>query len=663
MPEKEQILNTNLAEKKKSPIYGRQLRPILLALFAATIPHVNNLHLWVIFWCLGLWGFIWRASGKARPVLNTYFTAFLAIAGFGGALLSFGGALHTDAYVALLSVMAGLKPLESRCYRDYMISLFLAYFMVITNLFYSDELGMTLYMFGSVLLTTAVLIHLQHPAGSVKQKFRLASVIMLQAIPVMLILFFLFPRIQGNILGIAQRTGRSGFSDKMSPGRLSSLAQNDAIAFRVTFEGPVPPQDQLYWRGIVFTLFDGREWTRGIRLPASSSLLRAENPVNYTLTLEPHNDRWLFALDMPGTKPAGGYMLSDFTLMAHRPVGERKLYQMTSYTSYDTGPMEKWERRVAELPPGSNPRSAAMAQTWAASGMGPEEIVKTALRHFREKGFVYTLEPPLLGTQPVDDFLFETRRGYCEHYASAFVFLMRAAGIPARVVAGYQGGEINPYGGYLIVRQAHAHAWAEVWFSGKGWTRTDPTAVVAPERVEGRLEDALSANDLFRFFSMPKTGWMGSLLTNMRFGWDMVNAYWNLWIMAYSLQDQTGLLAKLGIRVEGGKWILKTALLITGLIAVVFFLFFLRMRHKAAPKRDPVRDVYAEFCRKLERKGVPRRPEMGPADYAKTAMAALPDLKKEISDITGLYIRMRYGEEGNREMLRQFRSQVRDLRI
>ncbi|MGE0085790.1 MAG: DUF3488 and DUF4129 domain-containing transglutaminase family protein [Desulfococcaceae bacterium] len=651
-----------MTENKKSMTYGRQLRPIILALLAATAPHVNNLRLWVIFWCLGLWVFIWHASGKGRPVVSRFFMPVLAIAGFSGALISSGGALHTDSYVALLSIMAGLKPLESRSYRDYMITVFLAYFMVITNLFYSDELGMTIYMFGSVLLTTAVLIHLQHPAGSVKQKFRLAATIMLQAIPVMLILFFLFPRIQGNIMGIAQRTGRSGFSEKMSPGRFAALARNDEIAFRVTFDGPVPPPELRYWRGIVFMNFDGRAWTKGIRFPANAYLLRTENPVDYTITLEPHNERWLFALDMPGTKPDGGYMLGDFTLMSHRPVGERKLYKMTSYTSYETGPLEKWERRVTEIPAGSNPRSAELAQTWAASGMGPEEIVKTALRHFREKEFVYTLEPPLLGTHPVDDFLFETRKGYCEHYASAFVFLMRAAGIPARVVGGYQGGEVNPYGGYLIVRQAHAHAWAEVWFSGKGWTRTDPTAAVAPERVEGRPEDALSDTDLFNLFSLTGTGWLGSIFTNIGFGWDMVNAYWNIWFMTYSLQDQTGMLAKLGIRTDSWKWLVKTALLAAGLIAFTVFLFSVRMWQKSAKAKDPVRTVYDRFCRKLEKKGVFRLPETGPLDYADTVISARPDLKADISEITDLYIRMRYGAGWDRELMRQFRSRVRAFR-
>ncbi len=639
--------------------YGRQLRPIVLALLIATAPHVNNLHMWVIFWCLGLWGFIWRASGKGQRVINRFFMPFLAIAGFGAAMISFGGALNTDTYVALLSVMAGLKPLESRSYRDYMISIFLAWFMVITNLFYSDELGMTLYMFGSVLFTTAVLIHLQHPAGSVKQNFRMAAVIMVQALPVMLILFFLFPRIQGNIMGIAQRTGRSGFSEKMSPGRLSSLAQNDAIAFRVTFDGPVPRPDLLYWRGIVFMNFDGREWTKGVRLPADISPLRSENPVTYTLTLEPHNDRWLFALDLPSARPPGGYMLADFTLMAYRPVGERKLYKMTSYTSYETGPIAKWEKRATLLPPGSNPRSAALARTWAESGMSHEEIAETALRHFSENGFVYTLEPPLLGTNSVDDFLFETRKGYCEHYASAFVFLMRAAGIPARVVGGYQGGEFNPYGGYLIVRQAHAHAWAEIWLEGKGWTRTDPTAAVAPERVQGSLEDVLGAND---FFTFSKTGWLGSILSNMGFGWDMVNAYWNMWFMTYSLQDQTGILAKLGIRTDSWKWIVKTVLLAVGLIAFTVFLFSVRMWHKSAKTKDPVSAVYDRFCRKLEKKGIPRMPETGPLDYADAVISAMPERKAEISEITDLYIQIRYGAGGDRKMIKTFASRVRAFR-
>lgn len=642
--------------------YDPKLRAVIIALLAATAPHVNNLKLWVIFWCLLIWGFIWYASGKRKTVLPRYVMVPGAIAGFGGALLSFGGALYTDTYVALLSVMAGLKPLEAKSYRDHMLCVFLAYFMVITNLFYSDEVGMTLYMFASVLLTTVVLIHLQHPAGLFRQKSRVAAVIMLQAIPVMLILFFLFPRIQGNVLGIARRTGRSGFSDTMSPGRLSNLARNNDIAFRVSFDGPAPRGGLLYWRGIVFLHFDGSRWSKGNRLPSASFLEKAENPVNYTITLEPHNDRWLFALDMPGTVPSGSRLMSDYTLLARRPVSERKMYKMTSYTLYDTGALDKWEDAARKIPRGSNPRAAALAEKWSAAGTEAEEMVNTALRYFRENEFYYTLEPPLLGRHAVDDFLFETRRGYCEHYASAFVFLMRAAGIPARVVGGYQGGEMNPYGEYMIVRQSHAHAWAEVWISGKGWTRADPTASVAPARIEGTPADALAPEELFSFFSFPQSGWIGSIFRNFGFGWDMINTYWNLWIMTYSLEDQAGLLARLGIRTDSRSWPVQSALLAIGLIALFIFLFTLRMWRKASREKDRALEIYERFCRKMERKGFPRKPAQGPADYADRLIAAAPDQKEDIARIRDLYIRLRYGQQGgDKNALRELALQVRRL--
>lgn len=629
--------------------FDADLPPLLGALLVAGMPHFFRLPPWITAWCLLLWGYALAGARRSWIRPGRLLLSAVAVAGFGLTLLTFGGGLDSDAYVGLLSIMASLKPLEIRSFRDKIVTVFLAYFMVLANLFYSDTLIMTLYLFGSVLVTTTVLIHINHPRGAAKGKLRLAGLLMIQAIPLALILFFLFPRVQGGLWGLTRKTaGTSGFSDSMSPGSVSNLVENTAVAFRVQFDGPIPSPELRYWRGVVFVFFDGKGWRRMPGLRPQWTPMTGGKPVEYAITLEPHRDQWLFALEMPGSIPDRGVLLNDHTIASRRPVNERRGYRMLSYLEYNTGPLQQWERISLQVPARGNVQARALAEEWARESASPREVVSRALDYFRETGFVYTFQPPLLGSEPVDDFLFRTRKGYCEHFASAFAFLMRAADIPARVVGGYQGGELNPYGDYLIVRQSDAHAWTEVWFSDTGWTRVDPTLAVAPERARRGVQDVLSLEDRARLSFLPDLGPLTDLLRSARLGWDSVNAYWTLWVMGYTQQDQQNLLNRIGIRTDTWKWALWTILIAAGLIAFLTLAFAVGLKYRSLEKKDPARRIYDAFRKKLARRGIDATPSQGPLDFAETVIRRRPDLNDPVREITNLYVRLRYGTPGRK---------------
>ncbi len=643
------------------PSFHRFAPATVIALAPALAPHVVELPAWITGWCVAMWAYAVAGTRRGWSPPGRFLLAALSIGGFGGALASFGGAFYSQSYVAVLAVMASLKTMECRRYRDVMISLFLAYFLVVANLFYNDELAVTLYMFLSVLITTAVLVHVHHPVGPPRLKVRLAGVILLQALPLTVILFYLFPRIEGNLWGLTQnKSGMSGFSDRMSPGSIARVVENDEIAFRVRFEGPIPPPDQRYWRGLTFLQFDGRNWHKSLRRPIRDPEIAGTGEVVYAVTLEPHDDHWLFALEMPAESPDDGFYMTDYTLISREPVRKRMRYQVRSLVNPRTGPMPGWERAALQLPRAGNPRARGLAEQWRTETADPRELADRALAHFRENSFFYTLEPPALGTHAVDDFLFETRRGYCEHYASAFAFLMRAAGVPARVVGGYLGGEINPYAEYMIVRQSDAHAWVEVHLSETGWTRVDPTSAVAPERVLQGMQEALSPEDLARLFSLPDLGAVTDMLRSMNLGWDAVNAFWLLWVMSYTAEDQAGLLSRLGIDTDDMLWTAKVGILLAGSAAVLLGFFALLANLRRERSVDPARRAYDRFCQKMARAGVVREASEGPRDFARRAAAARPDLAGTVDAVVNRYVQLRYGRpNGNDELLKGLEREVR----
>ncbi|MFN7883030.1 MAG: transglutaminaseTgpA domain-containing protein, partial [bacterium] len=362
-----------------------------------------------------------------------------------GIFLQYGTLFGREPGVALLSVMIALKLLELKSRRDATVLAFLACFLVITNFLYSQTLPTALLMLVAVVMVTATMIGFHQRQPALRQTTALAAQLLAQSIPLMVVLFVFFPRLPGPLWGLPRDSGQSvtGLSDSMSPGSFSQLSASADVAFRVEFAGAVPRTADLYWRGPVFWQFDGRTWSPGSASPGPTAapVVRAiSEPIAYTVTLEPHFERWLLALDMPSALPPEARATSDFALLANAPVRTRVRYEGRAALDYRANENETEAnlRRALQLPAGLNPRSLALAAGLRDAGLEPQQVIERLLARFRNEPFFYTTNPPLLGSEhTVDQFLFESRRGFCEHYASAFTFLMRAAGVPARVVTGY----------------------------------------------------------------------------------------------------------------------------------------------------------------------------------------------------------------------------------
>jgi protein-glutamine gamma-glutamyltransferase len=474
------------------------------------------------------------------------------------------------------------------------------------------------------------------------------------------VLFVLFPRVQGPLWGmpIDAYSGMSGLSDAMAPGAISQLSLSGAIAFRARFEGPVPPQDRLYWRGPVLTHFDGRTWRAAFPRPSEALPYPVSGPVvDYTVTLEPHDKKWLFALDVPGSVPSDALVTDDYQIQARAPVRNRKRYGMRSYTELQAGREQRQGALMGarQLPPGTNPQARALGADWARENATPQAIATKALALFRQQPFVYTLSPPpLLADHPVDSFLFDSRRGFCEHYASAFVFLMRAAGVPARVVTGYQGGEVNPVDDYLVVRQSDAHAWAEIWVEGKGWLRIDPTAAVSPLRIERGLASAVPEGDPVPALLRVDADW----LRGLRFRWEAAANAWDQWVLGYNPQRQRELLGRLGMGTPDW-WSLSLALCVAASVFVLALGTWALWQHKPS---DPLQRQWVRLSRKLGRRGLPRQSWEGPLDYAQRVAAAKPQLAHEIALIARLYAGLRYGGSAPPHLIRELTRRIRRLR-
>jgi transglutaminase-like putative cysteine protease len=631
-----------------------------LAMVAA--PHAERLPWWVIMLAVML--VLWRIYlGRARLALPRSWLTLMIVAGAtAGIYLTYRTIFGRDAGIALLIVMLALKLLETRSQRDGMLLTFLGYFLVITNFLYSQTVPTALYMVACVWIITSAMIGLNHmpPPRGYRNQLRTAGLMLAQSAPLMLVLFIFFPRVQGPLWGLPSDaySSVSGLSDTMSPGSLIDLSLSDAVAFRVKFKSAVPEGKFLYWRGPVMWDFDGHSWTTPRANRYGEPKFDATSPpVEYTVTLEPHNQRWLFALDLPGRVPPRALATTDLQLRAIAPVTNRMRYEMTSFLNYSYGLGESRSTldRALRLPPGANPRTIDFASALRQKFPDSKALMREVLLMFRNEKFFYTLSPPPLGEHAVDEFLFQTRSGFCEHYASAFAVLMRASGIPARVVTGYQGGEVNPVGNYMIVRQADAHAWTEVWFRDEGWVRVDPTAAVSPLRVESGIATALP--DSASLPLMVRGGY--SLLHKLRLNWDSLANSWNQWVLGYNPERQQQLLARAGI--DDATWRTLAVILIvtTGLIMLGLSLFMLRRLRTAV--HDPVKRAYLRFCRKLERKGLPRDPAEGPGDYAARLAALRPDLAPAVAAITRLYIALRYGASPDAAAVHRLQRQVRQF--
>jgi transglutaminase-like putative cysteine protease len=535
----------------------------LLGVIAWTVaPHFLHLPLWCLLLtvCVILWRALVAVTQTPLPGRWALFTV-LALA-IGLTLWSHRTVLGKDAGVTLLVVLMVLKTLELRARRDALVVFFLGFFIVLTNFLYTQSMAVAAAMVVSVwgLLTALVLAHMPVGRPPIVRAGRVAAQAALLGAPIMIVLFMLFPRVAPLWAVPQESLAKSGLSGTLRMGGVAELAIDDSIALRVRFEGAAPPPpNSLYWRGPVLSRFDGREWFRAQSRfrPASPRLQTRGPPLSYEMTLEPSQLPMLPLLEATSEPPqlsgVGAQQRSDLQWVTERPLTERVRLSARAWLDYSHGPLQSEIslRDDTELPSGFNPRTLA----WAVNlqrrpdlvNASTEQLAQAVLSHITA-GFIYTLTPGEYGDEngrhAIDEFWLDRREGFCEHFSAAFVVIMRALDVPARIVTGYQGADPVLQDGFVIVRNSHAHAWAEIWVEGRGWVRVDPTAAVAPERVV----QSRSLRPRPGFVAGAIEGLSPELMATLRRNWERVNHRWNQWVLHYSRDEQLDLLQRLGWR-------------------------------------------------------------------------------------------------------------------
>jgi transglutaminase-like putative cysteine protease len=643
------------------PARLQQLLWVIGCLALAAAPHLPGVPLWITLFTAS--SAAWRVAVEALRwrLPPTWLRSLIAICAMLGVLVTYRTLNGLEAGSAFLVVMGGMKLLETHNRRDMTVVVFVACFLLFATFLYNQSLLRLPYMLGTVwlLATTLMRIHLRGPM-SVREALRWTGRMLVQALPVTVLLFLFFPRLPGQFWAMPARSkATTGLSGDMSPGDVSELSISDEIAFRAKFTRAPPRPEQRYWRGPVLHDFDGRTW----RMSSVNYIERELQPTGpsyeYRIVLQPHQRKWVFALDAVTGWPRSTRRGFDYQLLAHDAIATLSSFNLTSHPDYriDGELPHALRFTTLRLPERRNPRSLELARNMRAASDDDAAFIRAVLKMFRTEKYFYTLEPPRLQLDSVDDFLFNTRRGFCEHFASAFTVLARAGGIPARVVTGYQGGEINPMTDYVVVRQSDAHAWSEVWLQGRGWVRVDPTAAVAPERVQRGRQGTLIDNEPVtrRLF-----GEVNALL-QLRMTWDAVNTFWNDQVVSFSQAQQESILERLGL--ERTDWRALGIALVASL-AGFFAALSLWLAWRFRPHNDDaVARAYQRLCRKLARRHLVRADHEGPNDYLQRVAAQRPQSSAALAEIRELYIGLRYGPNPQGAQLRRLKTAVRQLRV
>ena len=519
---------------------------LLIGQVLVIVPHLLHVPLWLTALWLGCAGWRIQVFRMRAHFPNTWLKAGLMLGSAFGVYLSRGSLIGLDAAVALLITAFILKMVEVRTRRDALVLIFLGLFAVVTSYLFNDSLVAALYSLLPVLALLAALLGLHQSSVAARpwSTLKLAASMLAQAVPLMLLLFVLFPRLE-PLWSLPQPTDKAitGLSSSMSPGDIAELGQSSALAFRARFVGEIPAQSALYWRALTLPHFDGRSWSVSQRVEGRSPQWQEQGePLDYSIIMQPSTQPWLFSLDTGSSAQADIRVMSDFRLQRNTPVNRAYQYQARSWPQALRQPSLalKEQREFLQLPRSGNPQTREWAQQLRRQYADDTDVVNALLRHFNQEPYHYTLKPPVLGSDSVDEFLFSSRRGFCAHYAGAMVFALRAAGIPARVVAGYQGGETNQAGQFVQVRQFDAHAWVEYWQAEQGWQTVDPTFQVAPERIERGLQEALQdeadifQGDVFSPLRYQHIAWLNQL----RMSWESLNYSWQSNILGYQRDSQ-----------------------------------------------------------------------------------------------------------------------------
>lgn len=674
----------SLFNKKFHISTGQEIQPdrqaliaLICAFLLAVSPHAARLPVWLAALAVILFSWSYKIVTARWRQPDSILRIIILFAVIVFLFKHYHTLLGRDAGVAMLIALTMLKFLELKSQRDFMLVVFLCMFIVLTSFLYSQSIWLGIYLLAVVIILFTVMMYLNHRVRhDLSGMLKRASSLVLMGLPIAVILFVLFPRLPGGLFGLPgdSHSGLTGMSDSMKPGSINELNLNENVAFRVGFSGQVPVANQRYWRGLVLEQYRQGVWKEAREEKAIKKQIRysADDVVEYSVLQEASNQKWLFSLDIPINRPAGLVWGAGQTLRSTRLLRERKRHQLQSAIAYGyIGVTEKELLRNLDTSSVTAWRVKQLASELYRNSPGSYGYINSVLAYYQQNNFVYSLQPPLLGNHPVENFMLETRKGYCEHYASSFTMMMRLAGIPARVVIGYQGGEWNEQGNYMIVRQSDAHAWSEVWIEKDGWVRVDPTSAVAPERIEyglsairqlveqGEELGNLSGEQLRSVLS-------GSLLKrtlkDLQMFWDGVNTRWYKWVIDYGAANQSSLLKWIGF--SQTNWS-KLVYLLIALVSVVVSLQAWLLFHRKKLV-DPAVIQYQKYCDRLSRIGIVRSPSEGPAEFAGRVIELRPDLQQMVRPVLEAYIAIQYaGKTGQRRQqeLRQAVDNFRPSRI
>ena len=631
---------TGVSPKHAAPVEVSLRRDQALWLLAAAtmtlVAHLPKLPLWVILFCATL--LFWRGwllwHGRAAPSRWILLPLVLGVAI--GIRIDMGQLLGKTPGLVFLTSLLCLKLLEIRSMRDIRVVALLCFFLQFGLFFNDQSLPAAVLALVALLATLGSQVALTDPVSSTRERLKMGVILLTLGLPFMVAFFVLFPRAISPLWGIPADTAAiSGLSDSMSPGTISDLILSDELAFTVEFDGLRPTPIDRYWRGPVLSRFDGRTWRMATRPPEDRpTYTPSGRRFDYRIMLEPHQQHWLPALDYPAGPVEGVRFSHDLQALAQQPVGKRALFAFSSYPDAPVGLNDHplMLDLARQLPPQGNPRARTLAAKLKAQT--PQQTVGRILAWFTDEHFIYTLQPPALGENSIDSFLFETRMGFCEHFAGAFVFLARAADVPARVVTGYQGGQINPVNGAISVRQSDAHAWAEVWYARRGWVRVDPIALVAPTRIDHGLEGALEGG--LPFMLRPEYSW----LRQLRYGWEAASTRWNRQVIAFDSKRQRDLMESFGLDDFSPSKALGAASIVIALLMAAYYGW--AQFYRKNDGLDPLDRAWDRFSVQLAPLGLARIANEGPLDYGRRLAAACPADADALTSICTRYACLRY---------------------
>ena len=663
--------------KRDRSIPRRPLLWLAAALLFTLPPMFGSLVRWVP--CVFLFALAMKFWMEPRGYRLRFATPklMLAMMGLFAIFASYGSLKGVEPGISLLVVLVSLKVLEAHTAREFQVMVLMGWVLCLCGFFLSQDFVIALSLFTTFALLLVALI--QFYRGSSPGAFWLplgtTCKILVQAAPLVILLFVVFPRINTGLRVDfrASHLAGSGFSDRISPGSIAALANSSEIAFRAEFPGSTAtPPGSMYWRGAVMWHCDGLEW-RAPYVPVSISSrgrgtrqLPRGNTIRQRITLAPHGARWMFALDRPFEIPPGAILARGDYLWSVQTIRKARRYEVVSAVGAVGKELTPGERREAlELPPSISPAVRDLAQSWTTQNSNPRAIVNGALQFFQTQGFRYSLSPGEYRKDGLEQFLFHRRVGFCEHYAASFATLMRLAGVPARVVVGYLGGEYNDLGHFFLVRQADTHAWCEVWLPESGWTRVDPTTAVAPGRASLDFTSFLETRGVSGQMQSARSAFLtqlarSALFTNARLALETLSYEWDTSVLAFDADVQEVLLDSMGLA-NRGPFVLIVEILIVAIALLVIYFGWMQLRTRSGA--DQVKALYERFCRKAARLGVRRDPWEGPADFSRRAALLLPDQSERIRQISNIYIALRYAPESAGGGLDRFVKEVRAFAV